>query len=138
MKFKLFQIVTLLIFVVSIVFMTQTPNGFGGEPQEHPSAIYVNPKTGHRQTPPEDIEPSELANWDPRGRSFPNRIICGTNGGESVNGRGWYYEGGKLSNPQTHADNETHPANDPRWEQNVSRINLYTDAFVNKNTVTVS
>ena len=44
MKFKLVQFATLLIFVMSVVYMGQVPNVFAGEVSTHPPEFYVDDK----------------------------------------------------------------------------------------------
>ena len=121
MKFKLIQIATLVIFVMSVVYMAHIPNGYGGpitdsegnaivhDVSSHNPNFYID-ACGHRK---------DGATDDPRGDYF-NVDICGVDGDEYVSEKGWYYRGsGEISG--SHGPNT--PGHKKPNEQ-VYRLNL--------------
>ncbi len=142
MKFKLIQLVILLAFVMSVVFMAQTPIGFGGEPSTHQPSIWINPDRtsdlyGELETPPNvpirEPERSRYLNSligtdrDPRDKNF-TKFICGTNGAEYFNHRAWCYRGGKVSNPKGHKENPNSRNHTSTYKQQIYTIVLETSA----------
>ena len=127
MKFKLIQIAALVIFVMSVVFLAQTPNGYGGpivnseggaivhDASSHDPSFYID-ACGYRK---------ENGTDDPREKWF-NEPICGTDRDEYVSEKSWFYRGsGEYSG--------THPAN-PKSKspgEQIYRIKLEGSATAN-------
>lgn len=97
MKFKLIQFATLLAFVMSIIFLAHTPNGFGHGASEHPPEFYVSYWTGSYV----GTSPTHMYDVDPR--SYTSYSGSSGNGTESASS--WalkYYASGLISGD--HAD----------------------------------
>ena len=102
MKFKLFQIATLLAFVTSIVYMAQTPNGYGHDASEHPPEFYVDDNGDYAGTKP--TGPDGETYKDPR----VDRDYSGSSGNGTESASSWalrYYASG-LINGNHSADDE--------------------------------
>ena len=128
MKIKLIQMVILMFLVMSVVFLAQTQNGYGGpivdaqgkpivhDPGTHDPEFYID-ACGYRKV---------SGTGEPRDRYF-NAPICGTDGDEYVSEKGWYYRGsGELSG--THNIN---PKNPKQPSEQVYRLNLVGEASAN-------
>ncbi len=99
MKFKLVQFTILLVFVMSIIFLAHTPNGFGHGASEHPPEFYVSYWTGSYV----GTTPTHMYDVDPR--SYTSYSGSSGNGTESASS--WalkYYASGLISGD--HADDK--------------------------------
>lgn len=85
MKFKLIQLTSLFAFVMTIVMLAPSYDGFGDSANQHDPDFKID-SNGKR--PPGASE-------DPRWRSF-NEITCGTNGSQYVGAEAWYFKPGIL------------------------------------------
>lgn len=107
MKFKMVQFGTLLVLVISIVYMLPPRVGFGHAECLHEPSRWIGTKTfpiggkfegkfiGSKPTGATIRGPH-----DPRGKSF-HKPICGKNGDEYVSTEAWYFEGGELDGTRT-------------------------------------
>lgn len=111
MKFKLIQFATLLIFVMSVVYMAPPRDGFGSIGTCHMPAFYVDGNGDNIGKNPTNPKIPVGGDDDPRWKSF-SPIVCGTNGSRYVKQEGWYYRPGILnggtSEHHTEGDNLTH------------------------------
>ena len=97
MKFKLVQFAILLVFVMSILFMAYTPNGFGHGASEHPPEFYVDYWSGSYA----GTSPTHMYHVDPRSYSS----YSGSSGDGTESASSWalkYCASGLISG--NHAD----------------------------------
>ncbi len=98
MKIKLIQFATLIVFVMSIVYIVPPRDGFGHAECLHEPSRWIGTTGKFLGSKPSGATVG--GPHDPRNKSF-DEPICGVNGDEYVSADAWYFEGGDLDGTRT-------------------------------------